>query len=624
VTTAKSNKKLAGSAVALSQEEFLDSSNVLDVLIVGGGFSGLLSALRISQQQSAMEQQPRITLMESKDALGGRLVLGNMVKNFSKEHDAASEPGESGAVGSFPLALFGDAALSLLAAFYESLTAEERTAIVSLIADGNSKSDRQATAAPTSAFAKEARGTFVVRKEFTPGPLICVGPSECLTRAAALALGGFLSAAESCRLRDTVFWKELRKPVREELRPFFETFAGDEFEKADAQFLARGLRLALGFASTDASSDGVLLAGSLQSRHSLLSLLDDWRDLLGASVAQFCRAIGEVLTRRGVSIRLQTRIERIEKVFEKAEGRFAYRANALTTGAEISRIRATTVVVTVPLSQSLVVIARDLLTPAESKFVTKIRPRSAVVLELAEPFVAPEYAALGFAKLGEACRFLFPIERVQALQTPDGRLIFYAWLDYEVSLQAPGVREVLARLKRAFRRIFNETELETFARLAGSAALNAAALPRAGAGSADAGEKSPGTVRRTLGERLVLIPVAQSVPPEPHDLPELPIANLFADDKTPALVFVGEHFAPAYDALQSVVRSAHYSAECVLRVLLSESNKPRPLPARAGEAARAGATSALSATRALISTRAEIATRAEFEEGADLAVLEKS
>jgi glycine/D-amino acid oxidase-like deaminating enzyme len=608
VTTAKSNKKLAGSAVAPSQEDSLESSNVLDVLIVGGGFSGLLSALRISQQQSSGEQQPRIMLMESKDALGGRMilgnkVLGNMENNVAKQPDAAGEtgaPGDSVAVGSFPLALFGDAALSLLAAFHECMTAEERTAIVSFIADGKSKPDRPVTAAPTSAFAKEARGTFVVRKEFTPGPLICVGPSECLTRAAALALGGFLNAAESCRLRDTVFWKELRKPVREELRPFFETFAGDEFEKADAQFLARGLRLALGFGSTGASSDGALSAGSL------LSLLDEWRDLLGASVAEFCQAVGEVLTRRGVTIRLQTRIERIEKVFEKTEGRFGYRANALTTGAEISRIRATTVVVTVPLSQSLVVIARDLLTPAESKFVTKIRPRSAVVLELAEPFVAPEYAALGFAKLGEACRFLFPIERVQALQTPDGRLIFYAWLDYEVSLQAPGVREVLARLKRAFRRIFNETELETFARLAGSAALNAAAMPRASALNADAGEKTSGTVRRTLGERLVLIPVAHSVPPEPHDLPEIPVANANTADKTPALVFVGEHFAPAHDALQSVVKSSHYGAECVLRVLLSESNKPRPLPARAVAAARAGATSAVR------------------EEGADIAVLEKS
>lgn len=601
MTTAKSNKKQSGTAgvqargAAVAAKNIAESAEALpfiDVLIVGGGFSGLLAAAQLShkdQQGCDGAAQQHIVVMESKDSLGGRLVLGNLVKNLLEP--VASEGGavDARGIGSFPLSLFGDSLKPLLDAFHECFTPDEQAAMVSMLTLDAQAASRPASLAQTSksdaksAFAKEARGTFVVRKEFTPGPLMCVGPSECLTRTAAQSLGSFLNGAENARLRDTVFWKELRKPAREELRPFFETLAGDEFEKADAQFLVRGLRLALG-------SDQSPVSG--------------WNELLRASVADFCRAVGEILVRRGVTIRLQTRVERLEKLVDKQAGRVIYTAKAVMPGAAPVSLKAATVILTVPLSQSLVVMSRDLLTPAESKFVTRIRPRSAVVLELADPFAAPEYAALGLAKPGETSRFLFPIERVQALQTPEGRLIFYAWLDYEVSLQAPGVREVLGRLKRAFRRIFNETELETFARLAGSAALTAAAPARPGVSGQESGEKAA-AVRRDLGERLVLIPVAQSVPPEPYDLPEIPAAAAEKVEKSTSLVFVGEHFAPAQDALQSILLSVPHGVQCVRRALEFHmmSAKNTAIPA----IARAGATSA-----------------PNVEEGAGLAVLEKS
>ena len=125
-------------------------------------------------------------------------------------------------------------------------------------------------------------------------------------------------------------------------------------------------------------------------------------------------------------------------------------------------------------------------------------------------------------------------------------------IDYETSLQAPGVREVLGRLKRAFKRIFPQTELETIAKFTRH--------PGRSEGPSDSPVSS---IKRDLGERLVLIPIAQSVPPDSSDQY---VQGSYHEETTESsrpkaktsvpFWFVGEHYENSRYAWKSVSNSA--------------------------------------------------------------------
>ncbi len=506
-------------------------NETLDVVILGAGLSGILTALHLTAPKEPVVDDGRvgarsdggngglaIAIVESRGAVGGRMLLGGRRGGL---------PGTASTDSSFALDVFGTGVAPLIAEISRLLTSDERTDF-----ENHLKASATHEGTTSSAFVREAQGCFVVRKEFTPGPLICKGPSECLTRTAAHSLGLILGADPNCVLSDEPNWKALRKPLRDELKPFFETVAGGDFEKSRVGFLATELKRSFGL-------------GDEQS--------DTARGLRMVPVASLCQWLAGLLERRGVRLLLGAKADRAQRV----ENGDVISVPLVTADRGAVTLVTRFLVATVPLAQSLTVVPREWLTPAESRFVTRVRPRSAVVLQIANPHSDPDFASLDIASVPLG-RMFFPVERVQAVTSVDGGVVFYAWLDYEVSLQAPGVREVLGRIKRAFKRVFPGTELESFARISG--------------GGAVAGGQP--LERRDLGERLVLIPVAQSVPPtvtEFVDLEASAVSRSGSNLSGTSFCFVGEHGAQPLDAWSSVVQSAGGGAQMVLERLKQRS-----------------------------------------------------
>ena len=485
-----------------------------DRIIVGGGLSGLIAALNLSQPEG--DTVPSVALIEQRDAWGGRLLLGG------QRQGAQATPEYP--VGSFPLALYGSGAARLWEGLQALLSDAERQVL-----NGELQTwiVQHNAAVSDSALVAEARSCFVVRKEWTPGPLVERGATECLTRFAAAALQELLNAQDSLVLSDWQPWKTWRKPMRDELRPFLETAAGEDYEQCTVAYLSAQLATALGRIGGSESpiAFGCMPAGVL------------------------CQVLAQILERRGVTLLLRTRVERCR--YEQSELKYLIPI----VGAQVGNVtlRSSYLVAALPLALSLTVVPREWLTAAQSRFVTKYRPRTAVALEIAAPHLAPEFASSLLAK-APLCRLLFPIERVQALGTSDGRLIFYGMIDYEVSMQTPAVRDVLSRIKRAFRRVFPLTELETFAKLAG-------------------GPPKAEGVRRDLAERLVLIPVAQSVAPSGQPVAENPSqpasgAGASASESS-RFLFVGEHGALPDRAWEAILASASHA-----RVRCSSAARP--------------------------------------------------
>lgn len=543
---------------------------VADVVIVGGGIAGLLTALQLTAPQNQAgpsgersQAALKVVVLEQRESWGGRLVLGGQRHAGAQAQDRGDLAAASdGAVphvlpGSFPAALWGKAALHLAEVVAGSLSSSERALFEGLLggSDGGVGADAAAEKGG-SAFFREARGCFVVRKEMTPGPLLEKGPTECLTRQAALALGEILSHEHAGTLAELATWKALRKPLRDELRPFFETVAGDDFEDAPVSFLSEMLGRALGHGVRKQ----VTIGGSAPVHDPLMGSLPM------ASLASF---LAEILRERRVTMVLGARVERCRWEPSAAKGgrplradgtgasgsttsRGVFKVPLVVAGLGMQEIETRSLVAALPVALALTVVPREWLTPAQSRFVTRVRPRSAVALEIARPLDDPDFAQSVLAG-APLCRLLFPVERVQALGSAQGGLIFYASLDYEVSLQTPSVREVLSRIKRAFRRLFPHTELETFARLGASPSQ---------------GE----IVRRDLGERLVLIPVAHSVPPAASEVSETAVPGAQGAVSSAGLpgqpsglfCFVGEHGAKPDAAFEGIVQTVH---DACLRLL---------------------------------------------------------
>lgn len=511
-----------------------------DCIIIGGGFSGLLTALGVSRNPAV-----RVVLVEAESKPGGRLLFSphGADRDLPMEREAGQEAPLSGTVaasvpGGFPLDLFGSAAQDLWKTCRLLLKEDEWLPFTSDVGF-------DVPAEPAAVCDSVA---YVVKKEWTPAPDVLAGPSECLTRKGAAHLKTLLEksapqqvvpdeeraeapvAAQPTVLRDSPIWKTLSKAEKDELRPFLETVAGSECEKASVTELRAALSFLAGAGAPPLPDTGRLAV-----------------------------ALVNVLRARGVTLVFGAAVQAVrrEPLSRGSQGSHRYVCKVQSADPELQTLAAPRLCVCVPLARALHFLPREYLSPQESRFTMKVRPRSLIALELRQPQRAPSWNSQ--PGLEAPARLLFPVERVLAVRTAGSsgvgaehdplsapRYIFYAWLDYEVSLQAPGVREVLGRIKRAFYRIFPDCDLSTFARTAGKA------RPRA------PGDGESARAVLDLAEKLVLIPVAQSVPLDGDPLRESPTVN-----ERQGLFLPGEQYAGFSGALSSVCASALAAAAVV-------------------------------------------------------------
>jgi glycine/D-amino acid oxidase-like deaminating enzyme len=535
-----------------------------DCVVIGGGFSGLLTALGLSRNPSL-----RVILVEAESKPGGRLLFSpreggepevRLNGDGHRETSAAFGAGAPLATG-FPLEILASGAVDLWRTCQLLLTADEWP----IFCADTAPNEPLVNAPPPRPVA------YVVKKEWTAASDLLSGPSECLTRKGAahlwklLDLGTVTSASrseaagalpmpvETTVLRDAPFWKSLSKAEKDELRPFLETVAGSEFEKANCSELKAALRFL-----SDADARSHRPKGADEAQPSLSRL-----EALGLpDTGKLARALVRVLRARGVILVFGAAVQgvRREAVPHEGVGAENYVCSLQSSDPQLQTLVAPRVCVCVPLARALLFLPREYLSPQESRFTMRVRPRSLIALELLVPHKVPSWQTQPAP--GALAQIVFPVERVLAVRTasdptdlgqqpdlPNGRFIFYAWLDYEVSLQAPGVREVLGRIKRAFNRVFPDCDLGIFARRVGKR------------GKVDGAKGALGAEPKPvldLGEKLVLIPVAQTVPLDADPLPPSVGAAGSA-----GLHLVGDHFSGFSGSLASVCASSLAAARAV-------------------------------------------------------------
>lgn|GEM_PF-681749 len=497
-------------------------------VVVGGGLAGLLLALRLSTTEEAQG----ITLLESEQTLGGRLYfstpwhgMGSPRSRFEMLYERSflgnlkSGPGLEG--------LAPDALESIARHVQTHLCEEERAFVESFCTLGLGRAMEALT-----------RRCYVVKKEAVPLGAHAAGPTETLTRKDADAMAALLSlgAAEAIVDADTLeprevsafartpregatksaeprvppafgespFWKELHKSQKENLVPLLETLCG------------------FGFARFPAASVASLVARAFDApRHPIPA----WLCRTGGLEL----ALELVLRLRGVRVRTSTRVMRIEK---GARGGFS-----LLLGDDafpIARsLEAGAVFLCVPLARTFAMLPREALAAGQSRLVTKHRARSLVALEYPDALGCLQPLVEGGSRNGDM--FVFPVERARAQITSQGALVVTGWLDFEDSLHAPPVREMIARMRKAAARVLTPEAMRAYAgRDAGVGGLADSKAPR---------------------ERVVLAPVGIATPQES-------VAHDLCDDARASwkgLFVCGDGFTVSSLPWKNVIHSVHAS-----------------------------------------------------------------
>ncbi|MCA2961155.1 MAG: hypothetical protein IOD12_12950 [Silvanigrellales bacterium] len=437
----------------------------VDRLIVGGGLTGLLLALRLSAGDP--KEASNLCLVEGEQACGGRLFFSTPWHGMGSPRSRFEMLIERGFLGrdvSGPgfEAFSPDALTTLERHLVATLSDEERSFVEAFTCMGTE-------GAPLS------RRCYVVKKEVTPLSAHLDSSTEILTRKEAEALGALVNLLphEDTVLAETIFWKELPKATRENLTPLLETLCGFNFSRFFASHVAMVVH-------------GFLDAHKVQIPPLLRR--DGGLEL----------ALELVLRMRGVQVRTSTRVVRLERgeAASKSLGSVPSEPFRLLVGDDAfpsaRELTARQVTLCLPLARTLTLLPREALSPGQGKLVSKHRPRSLVALEF------PNVADNCLGVFPEECRpgdvLFFPVERARGHVTSQGSLVLGAWLEFEESLQAPSVREALSRLRKAAARVLKPEALRVFSQ-------QGAAVP---AGSL--------TVRR---ERVVLLPVGLATPQEP-------------------------------------------------------------------------------------------------------------
>jgi hypothetical protein len=301
----------------------------------------------------------------------------------------------------------------------------------------------------------EANRIFLVKKELTLLEDLIKDSSEIFTKKEALIFKSLLDENESLESK-TKIWNELSKANKEVFIPIIETLLGPEIKNIPLDRIFKELSH---FFFKSKKPD-------LKSFLQLETLDQDWE---------------KQLVDRGVVIRKQCRVLRLSQTDDK---QFSLLLSD-EKNPEQNQLLCSSVVFSIPLAQCAGMMPKEFYAPEQSRFIARVRPLSMVVIEM------PDFLQIKSENLKQEFdgkdQFIFPVERARGFLTSDFRILFFTLLEYESSLQAPAVREAVARLRRAAIRILKSAIVEEQRR----------------------GARMP---QHKVAEKIILLPVAYSLP----------------------------------------------------------------------------------------------------------------
>ncbi|KAB8032185.1 NAD(P)-binding protein [Fluviispira multicolorata] len=438
------------------------NKNNFDIAIVGGGLSGILLALRLSRDKEKFNE--KIVLIEQQPQLGGRNFFSSPLSFSGKSHSKINQE----------ILFHSSHSQHLSGPGFEFMNVESLNAMLrhlqSHLTDEESVQFEEYINRIDELESERRNRCFFIKKEFVTDSEILSGSSEILTKREAELLRSFVfdfyspiqnSYEENTERNNIPFekssqWNELSKASKETLSALFSSIIGPEWEKSTFIYVCKCL-----WTFFNAYKEPL---PKFFKRKIALELF-----------------IENILRGRGIEVRTLCEVLRVNHNKETSFNLIL----ADEVNPSHKTILCEKLVFAIPLVQCLGIIAKENFSPEQSRFVSRVRPLSLVVSEISDFLsVRSEHWP---DNVGACDRLLFPVERVQGFLTSDGRLLFSTQLDYEDSLQAPAVREAVARLRRAVARVVKPEIAEEIKR----------------------GARIP---QNKVTERIVLLPVAQSIP----------------------------------------------------------------------------------------------------------------
>ncbi|WGL59487.1 NAD(P)-binding protein [Pigmentibacter sp. JX0631] len=443
------------SAVANSEQNFSE------YVVIGGGLSGLLLALKLSKDPKKITKG--ITLIEKEAQLGGRFFYTQLnqfsgksrSQVFSELYESASRNQYLSGLG-FEF-LNADALEIIYRHFLSQLSEEEINHIENMQVKLDVKDEKYAS----------ERNLFFVKKDFISENELFNSSSEFFTKKEAESFKILLNYSledefqnETILFEKSKYWLELPKSVKDTFSPFFQTIIGPNWEKTRFVIVQRKIR--------DFFNNYQKKVPSYFYRSYCFEYL-----------------IGNILIKRGVNIRNLCELIRVQK----NEKNIFHLLLSDDLNPNDKNLECSKIIFAMPLNNCLGIIAKEHFSPSQSKFISKVRPISLVISEI-----------INFSEIkndqwptnikADDC-LVFPVERSIGYLTNDQRFLVTTKLDYEDSLQAPAVREAISRLRKATCRVIKPEFIDELKK----------------------GARIP---QKKILERIILLPVAYTIP---NDIP---------------------------------------------------------------------------------------------------------